>query len=99
MSEFRQTPHGLLHQPKNTLPAVKELWAFVSVDPQDGNEGVMCTQMGAMLAPLIAADRARLEQFWPLARRAARQHSVHVRLVRFSTREVVVDDVLRGQMP
>jgi hypothetical protein len=99
MSTFRSTPHGLLHQPKNTLPVVKEVWAFVSVDPADGNEGIIAHSMGAMLMPLVAADRTRLKDLWPIARRMARGHGFHVRLVRFGTREVVVDDVLKGEMP
>lgn len=36
---------GWLVQPKNTLPAINEMWAFVSVDPRDGNDALYSSVM------------------------------------------------------
>lgn len=85
--------HPLLIQPKNTMPQIDSIWAFVSVDPRDGNEGVIAAPlMGPdSLVPLIAADEARLRDLWPWARKIAKQAQIPVRLVRFHHREVVDD--------
>lgn len=81
----------LLVQPKNTMPRIDAIWAFVSVDPRDGNEGVLAAAlMGpGSLVPLIAADEARLIELEPVAQRIATASGIGARLVRFHGREVV----------
>lgn len=81
----------LLIQPKNTLPRIDAIWAFVSVDPRDGNEGVLgAPLMGpGSLVPLIAADEVRLRELEPIAKAMAKRGGIKVRLVRFHQREVV----------
>jgi len=76
---------------KNTLPRIDVIWAFVSVDPEDGNEGVLSAALlgpGSQV-PLIAADEARLNSLWPIARAIAKITGLRCRLVKFHTREVV----------
>jgi hypothetical protein len=85
-------PEGLLHQPKNTMPRIAELWAFLSVDPTDGNEGVIATRMGETWITLVAADRARLESFWPLVKNLRDEFGVKMRLVKFTAR-IDVEDI------
>jgi hypothetical protein len=97
--DFVETFDGFVHQPKNTLPLIKEIWAFVSVDPDDGNEGMVARDFGKYLTPLIAADKERLKEMWPHARYIANRFNVKVRLVKLTTREVVVEDVMRGNCP
>lgn len=81
----------ILVQPKNTMPQIDAIWAFVSVDPHDGNEGVLgAPLMGpGSLVPLIAADEARLRDLEPWAQAMAKAGGIKVRLVRFHQREVV----------
>ena len=77
--------------PKNTMPRIDAIWAFLSVDPDDGNEGVCSAQLlgpGSMV-PLIAADEARLRSITPIAEDIARVTGQIVRLVKFTNREVV----------
>lgn len=90
---------GIREQPRNTLPAITELWAFVSVDPIDGNEGVCAAKMGDMFMPLVAADRTRMRQYYALARKIATATGRKVRLVRLTCREVWADDVLEKDFP
>lgn len=87
-------PPGIMHQPKNTLPQITDLWAYVSVGPDDGNEGVCAVPMGNAVVPLIGADRERVRSLLPYAREVARATGRRVRLVRLSHRTVEVDDVL-----
>jgi hypothetical protein len=61
----------LLIQPKNTLPRINEVWAFVSVDPKDGNEGVMATTTGRYWLPLIGADGERIKSLRPIVEEMA----------------------------
>jgi hypothetical protein len=78
-------------QPKNTLPRIEQLWAIVSVDAQDGNEGVCAAMIGGVIMPLIAADEKRLEQIVPIAKEVAAETGTKFKLVRFSNREEVSD--------
>lgn len=76
----------LKKQPKNTMPRIDTIWAFVSVDPDDGNEGVCAFHTGEGWMPMIAADIARLDQIRPIAQKIARDRQQAVKLVRFSQR-------------
>jgi hypothetical protein len=76
--------------PKNTI-FINEIWAFVSVDPEDGYEVVLS---GPLLGPgsqvpLIAADKKRLESLWPIAREIAAMTGRKCKLVRFWNREEI----------
>jgi hypothetical protein len=77
--------------PKNTMPRIDSIWAYLSVDPDDGNEGVLSAPLlgpGSQV-PLIAADEARLKSIGPIAEKIAQATGRRVRLVKFATREVV----------
>lgn len=82
-------PESLLLQPKNTMPRINAIWAFVSVDAKDGNEGLCAAPVGGMLMPLIAADEARLKNLRPLAEQLARMSGMTIKLVKFETRTEV----------
>lgn len=79
----------IFRQPKNTMPRIEHLWLYVSVDAEDGNEGVVLAQIGDVLMPLIAADHDRLTQMTPLAHEAARLGEMKMKLIKFSAREEV----------
>jgi hypothetical protein len=81
----------ILHAPKNTIVRIDSVWAFVSVDPVDGYEGVMSGPlMGpGTQVPLIAADEKRLASLWPIARAIAAQFGIKCRLIRLHNREVI----------
>jgi hypothetical protein len=83
------TDDPLLIQPKNTMPRIDSIWAFVSVDPQDGNEGVCAFQIGQHMMPMIAADPKRLKALTPLAESLALRTGMKIKLVRFTAREEV----------
>lgn len=77
-------------QPPNTLPSIECLYAFVSVDPEDGNEGLVGAPFGGMpLMPMIAADEKRLEQLIPTAEFIAKKFNMKIRLIKLSHREVI----------
>jgi hypothetical protein len=78
-------------QPKNTLPKIEQLWAIVSVDAEDGNEGVCAAMIGGVVMPLIAADQKRLDQLLPIAKQVSADTGTRFRLVRFSNREELGD--------
>lgn len=81
------TDNPLYIQPKNTMPRIHTLWAFVSVDKLDGNEGVLCTVMGESIMPLIASDGIRLAELRPIAEKIAKQTKIKAKLVKFTHRE------------
>lgn len=78
----------MTHSPKNTIVRIDQIWAAVSVDPDDNTEGVCAVQMNDHWMPLIAADEERL----PFIReQAARLASLgrKIKIIRLTTREVV----------
>jgi hypothetical protein len=82
----------LFLQPKNTLVSIEHVYLFVSVDEEDGNEGVIACSMGPVpLMPMIAADEKRLEQLIPRAEEIAKRTNKPIRLIKLSNREVIRD--------
>jgi hypothetical protein len=81
----------VLHVPKNEMPRIDAIWAFLSIDPEDGNEGVIAGPlMGpGSVVPLVAADEKRLASLEPFAQQWAEVFGRVVRLVKFSQREVI----------
>lgn len=80
----------IFHQPKNTMPRITELYAYLSVDEKDGNEGVIGAPIGPVACmPLIAADKERLKILGPIAQSVANRFEKSIRLVRFTKREEV----------
>ena len=73
--------------PPNYLGRIDSLWAALSLD--DKGEGLCAAPFGNMTLPLIAADRARLEQIVPAAKAIATMFGKPVRLVKFTKREDV----------
>ena len=72
-----------------TLPRIESLWAFLTVDPNDGVEG-LCAYFEPkmnMWLPMIEADEARLDSMRKLAKKLARVQPNKIVLVRFCGRE------------
>jgi hypothetical protein len=78
---------GIFQQPPNSMPEIKSIWAYVVLDPRDGNEGVPAI-LGpdGIVLPLIASDRIRREQYRPHAQSIADNLGVAVKLVEFQNR-------------
>lgn len=80
---------GVFLQPKNTLPRINHLWLYVSVDAEDGNEGVVAAPVGGVMMPLVAADDKRLSQLTPIAQKLSNISKMKLKLVKFSHREEI----------
>jgi hypothetical protein len=80
----------LIDNAPGTIRRIDEIWAFIAVD-DDGNEGICAAplQRGMLSVPLIAADAARLTSVMPIAQQMADMFGRDVRLVKFSTRDVI----------
>jgi hypothetical protein len=79
----------IVESPPNTQPRIDEMWVYVSID-SDGNEGVVGSYVpGSGWVPLMATDPQRLELIRPMALAVARQSGMRIRLVKFSSREVL----------
>jgi hypothetical protein len=76
-----------VHVAPNYMGRIEMIWAALSLD--EGGEGVCAAPMGGMTLPLIAADKRRLEQIIPIARRIADLFGKPVRLAKFTRREDV----------
>jgi hypothetical protein len=73
-----------LHAPPNYLGRIDRLWAFLSLD--EGGEGVVAAPLGDLTAPLVCADKARVDSLIPLAKRLAKVFGKPIRLAKFDQR-------------
>ncbi len=74
--------------PQNHL-VIQEMYAYVSVDPEDQNEGVIAMATPAGPLPLVGADIGRMQSLRKIAEECASRSKIQVKLLRFSVREVV----------
>lgn len=70
---------------------IGEIHAFISVDPVDGDEGVISIERqrpgkSPVLLPLIAADPKRLMECDLWAREIAQEQNIMVKHVKFTSR-------------
>lgn len=74
---------------------IERLYAWIATEA-DGGEGVAAHTVvidgQTVLAPLIGADKARIESLRPYATIAAHESGCAMRLVEFSTRTVLEDE-------
>lgn len=68
---------------------IESIHAYVAVDPEDGDEGIMAFGSALGMMPMIAADKHRLDELRPTAEAMAKQLGIEVRLVRFDQRTTV----------
>lgn len=73
------------------MPKIKEILAYISEDKGPNDEGIISTPTPMGWMPLVCADDARAKSYEPLAREIAKQTGKKVKLVRFSTREDLLD--------
>lgn len=72
-----------------TLRKIESIWAFLTVDPKDGVEG-LCAYFEPKVnqwIPMIAADEARLDSMREKAKVLAQVQPNRIVLVRFHGRE------------
>jgi hypothetical protein len=81
--------HTIFKQPRASMPRIESMWAFVSVDPEDDNEGICTIMWGDMPMPMIASDQTRIAQLRPAACELKRLTGMRVKLVKFTVREEI----------
>lgn len=62
---------------------ITKLWAFIAVDPNDGDEGLPAMNVKGQWIPMVAADEKRIESLRELAAEMAKSSGSKIRLVRF----------------
>ena len=72
---------------------IESIVAFIAIDPENGDEGIIGTMTPNGWVPLIASDRVRLEELKLVAGEIAREGNMKVTFCRFSVRteEGVID--------
>lgn len=88
-------PHAVT-RPPNHLPSVTEVYAYVSVDPGTGNEGIVSAKLGDSWRPFVFADIHVARKFSETAKRLARDTGTHIRLIRLSSRAVITNNILEA---
>ena len=68
---------------------INEIFCFIAENPPDGDEGLVAIFHNGEWLPLVAANEARLADLMPLAKRAACERRIEIKLIRLSSREEV----------
>jgi len=77
----------LIIDDQNLLPyQIDQIFAFIATN-EEGQEGILCQQIGGVAIPFLATDQARIDQLMPLAQAMASHTDKQIRLVRFHHRE------------
>lgn len=72
------------------MPQISELFAFIAEDSGPDDEGIVAfNPEGLLWMPMVAADRERVDSLRTWAQAIAKSTGQKIRLVRFSTREVL----------
>ncbi len=73
------------------MPRIEELYAYITHEPDDPeDEGLTAmTIPGFGSAPMVGADKARMDSLKSLAQSAANATGQTIRLVKFSTKTVL----------
>ncbi len=77
----------------NYLEKITEIYCFVSVD--EGGEGVIGQQVdmfnGKTFMPFVCADKTRMEQLKPIAKKLSQESGKTIKLVKFKQRKEFKD--------
>lgn len=65
---------------------IATMWAYVAVDPVDGDEGLCAVNVAGTWIPLCAADVKRLEALRPHVVQLARDSHREIRLIKLVNR-------------
>ncbi|MCJ7523222.1 MAG: hypothetical protein MUP21_13535 [Dehalococcoidia bacterium] len=63
---------------------IEEMWAFCTVDPNDGCEGVIGGVINGVSMPLVGSDRARFLSLIPVAKEVAKASGLKVTIKHFT---------------
>jgi hypothetical protein len=63
---------------------IEEMWAFCTVDPSDGCEGVLGGVLNGISMPLVGSDRARFLSLLPVAKELAKVSGIKVTVKHFT---------------
>jgi hypothetical protein len=78
-----------VHEPKNYLEKITEMYAFVSVD--EGGEGVVGMTMPVngreTFMPFVCADKQRMEALKPIAKKIAQESGKTIKLIKLTNRK------------
>lgn len=77
---------------------INKVTVFIA-EEEDGSEGVMGALLGEVFYPLVCADEARISVMFPLAEQIKNIKGQDYRIVQFSVREDVTDDVKARYAP
>lgn len=72
---------------------ITKVTAFIAIDPVNGDEGVIAFNSSSGWMPLVCADETRIREMLPIAEKITAATGQQYRIVQFSTREEVTDQV------
>lgn len=75
------------------MPKIDEIYAYICDDKGPGDEGIIGMMNGNTFMPLVGADVARSKSIRKAAEDIARATGKKVKLVKFSTRTVLEEDI------
>lgn len=72
------------------MPLIEEMYAFISYDKDDKDEGICAFHSGyGVWMPMVGADMKRVESLKPIAKQIANMTGKRIKICKFSAREVI----------
>lgn len=62
---------------------IDSIYAYLAIDPEDGDEGICAFRSAMGWMPMVAADQRRLDSLRPIAEQTAAATGQQIKLVRF----------------
>lgn len=81
-------PKCWFNVPKNHLK-VDNMYAYLSVDQEDGNEGLVAIDTATGKMPLVGADMGRMLSYKPIVKNLVKTTGFKVRLYKFSSKKLL----------
>ena len=68
------------------MPRIDEMYAYISTDADENDEGIVGFHTGKEWIPCVGADMDRMNSLRPMAEMIATKENMTLLLVKFSTR-------------
>jgi len=71
------------------MPKIEIIYAFIVIDREPDDEGIVGIRIGTAWMPLVGADEKRMESLRPIAQKIAKETGKKIIVAKFKFREDV----------
>lgn len=79
------------------MPKITEMFAFVTSDTDENDEGVLGVGTSQGLMPMVGADMSRVKSLIPIADKITEKTGKPYRIIKFSSMTDITEEVKNGK--